>query len=64
MFHCLKPDVEIYKLTQQALGVPFDRMIFIDDKSRNVDAAIDLGIYSILFDRNSIESEIRSIFDA
>ena len=64
VFHCLKPDVEIYKLTQQALGVPFDRMIFIDDKSRNVDAAIDLGIYSILFDRNSIESEIRSIFDA
>ncbi len=63
VFHHLKPEVEIYKLTQQALGVTFEEMVFIDDKKRNIDAAIDLGIYSILFSRDSIESEIKLVFD-
>lgn len=63
VFHKLKPENDIYKMMQEKLGVPFDRMIFIDDKKRNVDAAIDLGIYSIEFNRETIKQELESIFE-
>lgn len=45
------------------IGVPFNQMIFIDDKQKNVDAATDLGIYSIVYNRETIKDEIESIFE-
>ena len=62
VFHKLKPENDIYKMVQEQLGVPFNQMIFIDDKQKNVDAAIDLGIYSIVYNRKTIKDEIESIF--
>lgn len=63
VFHKLKPDIDIYKMMQEKLGVPFNQMIFIDDKQKNVDAATDLGIYSIVYNRETIKDEIESIFE-
>ncbi|MDR1196893.1 MAG: HAD family phosphatase [Candidatus Nomurabacteria bacterium] len=44
-----KPDLRIYELALQKLGISADEAIFIDDKSENTDAAEKLGIKSILF---------------
>jgi epoxide hydrolase-like predicted phosphatase len=44
-----KPDLRIYKLALEKLGVGAGEAIFIDDKAENNDAAENIGIKSILF---------------
>ena len=57
----LKPENKIYTLMRDRLGATFEEMVFIDDKPRNVHAAIDLGMYSICFDRATINKELGKI---
>lgn len=57
----LKPNIKIYEAVKQKLKISFNQMIFIDDKLTNVNAAKDLGIYSIKFEENTIFDEIRKI---
>ena len=47
--HALKPATAAYAAVRDRLQTDFHRMIFVDDKSRNVSAASELGIFSIVF---------------
>lgn len=40
----VKPDPAIYSEVADELGIPLDRMVFIDNKSENTDAAAALGV--------------------
>jgi putative hydrolase of the HAD superfamily len=44
-----KPDAEIYRRAVDILGVPAERIIFIDDRKGNADAAAAVGIHAIQF---------------
>jgi putative hydrolase of the HAD superfamily len=44
-----KPDAEIYRRAIDILGVPAARIIFIDDRKGNADAAAAEGIHAIQF---------------
>ena len=50
--HLLKPDNNIYIKVKNNLKCEFHDMAFIDDKEENVNAALELGIYAILYDSN------------
>lgn len=45
-----KPDVAIYEVTVEKLGVPATECIFADDVSRNLEPAAALGITTVLVD--------------
>lgn len=45
----IKPDPEIYRVTARELGIPLERMVFIDNKKINVDAAVALGVTGHVF---------------
>ncbi len=57
----LKPEPEIYEAVRERLGCAFSEMIFVDDKSKNVQAAQKLGIHGIIFDRQTIAAEVRQV---
>ena len=40
----IKPDPAIYSEVAAELGIPLDRMVFVDNKSENTDAAATLGV--------------------
>jgi putative hydrolase of the HAD superfamily len=44
-----KPDAEIYRRAIDILGVPPERVVFIDDRKGNADAAASVGIHAIQF---------------
>lgn len=50
--HMLKPENNIYIEIRNKLRCRFHDIAFIDDKVENVNAAIELGIYAILYDSN------------
>lgn len=58
----LKPAPKIYEKVRDILGCEYHEMIFIDDKVKNVEAALALGIHAIIFDEKTIEVEINKIF--
>jgi putative hydrolase of the HAD superfamily len=46
----LKPDPQAYLGCLQALGLPPEDAVFVDDQARNVDGARRLGIPTVAFD--------------
>ena len=58
----LKPNNDIYKEVVSRLNCSFDEVVFIDDKEKNIIAASDLGIYSILFTPETIENKMKEVF--
>jgi len=44
-----KPDAEIYRRAVDILGVPASRILFIDDRKGNADAAAAVGMHAIQF---------------
>ncbi|MDF1603547.1 HAD family phosphatase [Nocardioides sp. YIM 152315] len=44
-----KPDRRAYEAVAERSGLPLDRLVFVDDKQSNVDAAAALGMDGILF---------------
>lgn len=48
--HILKPDPRAYALALEALGTSAQRVLFVDDQSRNVEGARRLGIEAVHFD--------------
>jgi 2-haloacid dehalogenase len=44
-----KPDPRAYQIVAERSGLPLDRLVFVDDKQSNVDAAAALGMDGILF---------------
>jgi len=52
-----KPSPEIYRLVLARLGVQPDHVIFVDDRPKNLDAARELGIRTVLFDARDALSD-------
>ena len=44
-----KPDPRAYQIVAERSGLPLDRLVFVDDRQTNVDAAAALGMHAILF---------------
>lgn len=44
-----KPDPRAYRIVAERSGLPLDRLVFVDDRQTNVDAAAALGMQAILF---------------
>ena len=44
-----KPDPEVFEILAERSGIALDRLVFVDDKQDNVDAAAALGMDAILF---------------
>ncbi len=44
-----KPDAAIYERALRELRAPAERLLFVDDRLRNVEAAAALGIFGVLF---------------
>ena len=45
-----KPDTKFFEFISEDLSVPYDQIIFWDDKQSNVDSAKSLGIHAYLFE--------------
>jgi len=54
----LKPDTKIYQTMAQKLDTPYEEILFIDDKSRNILPAQALGIKGIIFKPETILQDI------
>ena len=57
----IKPDPEIYRVTARELGIPLERMVFIDNKKINVDAAVALGVTGHVF---TTVAELRTFLES
>lgn len=60
----LKPDTHIYERVRSALDVPYSHLLFIDDKAKNIEAAQKLGIHGIIYNRNTLLDDIKSVLQA
>ncbi len=55
-----KPDPAIYRLAATRIGLPLERLVFIDDRQVNVDAARSLGMTGVLFvDAERLGADLR-----
>ncbi|WP_435770141.1 HAD family hydrolase [Nocardioides sp. SYSU DS0651] len=44
-----KPDRRSYAIVAERMGLPLSRLVFVDDKAANVDAAVALGMTGVVF---------------
>ncbi|MEK7171172.1 MAG: HAD family phosphatase [Patescibacteria group bacterium] len=59
---CRKPNVETFRLVVDRLGVSPDEVVFIDDRSDNVESAAALGMRGIVFrDAGQLTKEIQNV---
>ena len=57
-----KPDPAIYLLTLERLGLRAEECLFVDDKQRNTDVALALGMHAVTFSSASqLERELRTL---
>lgn len=61
--HMRKPDKEIFTYTLKRLGCNPEQCIFIDNSVSNLLVAQDLGIQTILFNRDGVEYDGRVVDD-
>ena len=50
---CCKPDETNYKTAVDGLGLPPEKLLFVDDNLENVEKPIDLGLNCILMVRRA-----------
>lgn len=56
-----KPDPRAYEIAADRTGHPIDRLLFVDDRQENIDAAKALAMDTILFtDAASLRAELRT----
>lgn len=56
-----KPQQEIYAAAAEGLGVPADRILFLDDKEENIRAAEEFGMQGLIYrDHDSFLTEMTS----
>ena len=53
----MKPDHRIFELAMKRFGIKADETVFVDDNPANVQAACEMGIKGILFNKNIIKNE-------
>lgn len=58
---CRKPDIKIYNITLDRIGVTADQCIFIDDRDKNLIPAMQLGIKVVKFLRDGSDSNFKNI---
>lgn len=56
----LKPNPKAFEWVKNSLGCTYSEMMFIDDKSKNVDAAKALGIAGIVYKPETVLENIKS----
>ncbi|MCO4769499.1 MAG: HAD-IA family hydrolase [Deltaproteobacteria bacterium] len=57
-----KPDAEAYLGPVRRLGRPADELIFVDDRTKNVDAARAAGLHGVLFEgAASLERSLKEL---
>lgn len=61
--HMRKPDKEIFTYTLERLGCDAKQCIFVDNSVSNLLVAEELGIQTILFNRDDVEYEGRIVDD-
>lgn len=61
--HMCKPDKEIFIYSLKRLGCDPEQCIFIDNSVKNLLVAEELGIQTILFNRDGVQYEGRSVED-
>ena len=57
----LKPDKRIFEAVRQKLDCDFKQIIFVDDKSENVQAAKSLGINGIICDHKTLIKSLQNV---
>ena len=57
----LKPERDAYELVKYTLKCDYSEMIFVDDKPQNVEAAKALGIHGIVFNKDTIVQDIKTV---
>lgn len=56
-----KPDRRAYEIVAERAGLPLGRLVFVDDRQVNVDAAASLGMDAILFtDADRLRTDLRA----
>jgi 2-haloacid dehalogenase len=56
-----KPDPRAYRIAAERSGHPIERLIFVDDKQDNVDAAAALGMDGVVFtDAAALRADLRA----
>ncbi len=58
---CRKPDIKIYNITLDRVGVKADQCIFIDDRDKNLVPAMQLGMRVVKFLRDGSNLELENI---
>ncbi len=53
----MKPDHRIFELALDRFGIKAEETIFLDDNPANVQAACEIGIKGILFNKNIVKNE-------
>lgn len=55
-----KPDPRAYAIAAERIGHPLDRLVFVDDNARNIEAAAALGMDAVLFtDAGALRARLR-----
>jgi 2-haloacid dehalogenase len=55
-----KPDPRVFAIVSERAGLPFDRLVFVDDRADNVAAAVTLGMDGIVFtDAEALRAALR-----
>ncbi len=57
----LKPDELIFKQVQEQTKIPFEQMLFLDDKKENVCVSMRLGIKSLVYNPKTVLNDVRKI---
>jgi putative hydrolase of the HAD superfamily len=57
----LKPDPRAYQLAIDALRLPPERILFVDDQFRNIAGAVDAGLQTQYFDLRDVPGNIAAV---
>lgn len=57
----IKPEPEIYNLLKERYSLVGSETLFIDDRPRNIEVAIECGINGVLFDRDNPEKSCEEL---
>ena len=57
----MKPDPAAYRLALEALGLPPDRVLFVDDQPKNVAGAEAVGIPAVRFDPTDVPGSFTAL---
>ncbi|MDR1689394.1 MAG: HAD-IA family hydrolase [Clostridiales bacterium] len=59
---CRKPEIKIFQIALERLGIPAEECIFIDNSTENLNAASSVGMDVILFNRDNESYDGKTIY--